>query len=205
MLSVGSAAGRVLLRGGDLARAWPRERVDDALADAIRGAFYFGSRRTLTQDVEFAIDQLVEVAVRALSPGVNDPFTAINCVDRLGAALCSLTDRAIPSPYHHDENGTLRVMTDASTVEGIINASFHQIRQAARSDASVTIRLLDTIAAVARHTRDPAFLGPLRKQAEAIHRGSQEGLPDPMDRGQAAARYGVVIEILDDTTREKPV
>ena len=96
MLSVEQRPGKFFFEGGDLARAWPGDRVDDELADAIRGAFYFGPRRTLTQDVEFAIDQLVEVAVRALSPGVNDPFTAINCVDRLGAALCSLADEGHP-------------------------------------------------------------------------------------------------------------
>ena len=85
VLAVGQRPGKFLFQGGDLARAWPGDRVDDELADAIRGAFYFGPRRTLAQDVEFAIDQLVEVAVRALS--VNDPFTAISCIDRLGAAL----------------------------------------------------------------------------------------------------------------------
>lgn len=202
VISVDRRPGEFFFEGGRLARAWPRDRVDDDLADAVRGAFYFGSRRTLTQDVEFAIDQLVEVAVRALSPGVNDPFTAINCVDRLGAGLCRLTGRAIPSPYRLDEAGALRVIADASTVEGIVNAAFHQIRQAARNDASVTIRLLETIAAVARHTADPAFRGPLRTQAEAIHRGSQAGLPDPTDRAEAAGRFAEAIAALDGAARE---
>jgi uncharacterized membrane protein len=67
----------------------------------------FSPRRTLVQDVEFAIDQLVEVTVRALSPGVNDPFTAISCIARLGAALCTLAEKVIPSPYRHDEDGRL--------------------------------------------------------------------------------------------------
>ncbi len=200
VISVGPRPGQFCFRGDDLARAWPGDRVDDDLAGAIRGAFYFGPRRTLAQDVEFAIDQLVEVAVRALSPGVNDPFTAMACVDRLGAALCTLAERDVPSPDRHDEEGRLRVVTGASTVSGIIDASFNQIRQAARGDASVTLRLLETIASVARHTRDAAFLAPLRRQADAIHRGSREGLDDPMDRADADGRHREAIASLDGTS-----
>lgn len=204
VLSVGKRPGKFFFRGEEIARAWPGDRADDGLADAIRGAFYFGPRRSLAQDVEFAIDQLVEVAVRALSPGVNDPFTAINCVDRLGAALCTLAEKVIPSPYRHDEEGRLRVATDASTVPGIVDASFHQIRQAARGDAAVTLRLLETIVAVARHTRDPIFRTALRRHADAIHRGSQAGLSDLLDREDADRRHREAIEALDGNGETPP-
>ena len=204
VLAVIQRPGKFFFKGGDLARAWPGDRLDDDLADAIQGSFYFGPRRTLTQDVEFAIDQLVEIAVRALSPGINDPFTAINCVDRLGAALCALAEKVIPSPYRHDEEGRLRVVTDVSTVPGIIDASFHQIRQAARSDTSVTLRLLETITAVARHTSDPDFREALRRHSDAIHRGSQEGLKDPLDREDADRRHREAIETLNGTTDAPP-
>ena len=117
VLCVSHRPGKFLVVGGDLARAWPGERIDDDVAEAIRGAFYLGPFRTLTQDIEFAIDQLVEIAVRALSPGVNDPFTAINCVDRLGAALVILAAREIPSAYRYDD-GRLRVIVNASTIWG---------------------------------------------------------------------------------------
>ncbi|MGE3819470.1 MAG: DUF2254 domain-containing protein, partial [Isosphaeraceae bacterium] len=197
VIAVDQRPGQFFFKGGELARVWPGDRLDDALVDAIRGAFYFGHRRTLTQDVEFAIDQLVEVAVRALSPGVNDPFTAIACVDRLGSALCDLAGREIPSPKRYDETGRLRVAFDASTVPGIVDASFHQIRQAARGDTSVTLRLLETIAAVSRHTRDPVFQEALRRHADAIHRGSQDGLEDPWDRQDADQRHRDVIAILE--------
>lgn len=201
VISVDQRPGQFFFRGGELARAWPGDQVDDALADAIRGAFYFGHRRNLTQDVEFAIDQLVEVAVRALSPGVNDPFTAITCVDRLGSALCALAEKAVPSRYHFDEEGRLRVVAEVSTVAGIVDASFHQIRQAARLDTSVTLRLLETITAVSRHTRAPAFREALRRHAKAIHGGSQEALPDPGDRQEADRRFREAIAILDEPAK----
>ncbi len=92
ILKVPSRPGKFVVEGDALAKAWPVDRVSEKTANAIRGLFYFGTRRTLVQDVEFGIDQLVEVAVRALSPGINDPFTAINCIDRLGAALCVVSE-----------------------------------------------------------------------------------------------------------------
>ena len=206
IISLEQRPGKFFFKGNDLARIWPGEKVNEELADEIQGAFYFGPRRTLTQDIEFAIDQLVEVAVRALSPGINDPFTAINCVDRLGAALCVLAEKFIPSPFRYDEEGKLRVVTDASTIAGIMDAAFNQIRQAARKDEAVTIRLLETIAAIAKDTRDPQFRDPLRRHAEAIHRGSQEGLEDSADRRDAEIRYHKVIAILNRTdTADAPL
>lgn len=197
VLAVEQRPGKFFFRGGTLVRAWPAANVDDGLIKEIRGTFYFGSRRTLAQDVEFAIDQLVEVAVRALSPGVNDPFTAINCVERLGAALCALSERSIPSPFRFDDDGRLRVVTDTSTIQGVVDDSFDQIRQAARGDTSVTLRLLEAIEAVGRHTSDERFRRALRRQAEMIHRGSQEGLKEPLDREDAERRFQSAIEVLD--------
>ncbi len=188
VIGVPHRPGKFLIAGGDLARVWPGDRLDDEIAERIRGAFYLGPIRTLTQDVEFAIDQLVEIAVRALSPGVNDPFTAINCVDRLGAALVVLAGREIPSPFRYDDEGRLRLIADASTVVGLVNAAFDQVRQAARDDAAVTIRLLETIAAVAGQARGEAWRSALRRQAEMVHRGSQQALPEEGDRREADGR-----------------
>jgi uncharacterized membrane protein len=186
--------GKFFVAGGELARVWPGDRLNVSLADAVRGTFYFGAHRNLMQDIEFAIDQLVEVAVRALSPGINDPFTAITCVDRLGEALCQLATKEFPSPARYGEDGRLRLVIEVSTPAGIIDAAFHQIRQASRSNAAVTLRLLETIAIVVGRTRDPEFLAALVRHAELIHRGSQEGLPEAWDRREADERYqGVMV------------
>lgn len=199
ILSVKQRPGKFLFQGGNLVQAWPAGKVDEDIVNAIRGTFYFGSRRTLTQDVEFAIDQLVEVAVRALSPGINDPFTAMNCVERLGAALCTLSEKKIPSRFRYDDEGKLRIVTDKSTVKGIIDDTFDQIRQAAWSDTAVTLRLLETIQAVGYHSRNPAFRSALRSQADAIFRGSQEGLRDSQDRKDAEQRHRETIRVLEGT------
>ncbi len=181
--------GQFIVEGNSLARGWPAERMTDDLASSIRGAFYFGNRRTLLQDPEFAIDQLVEIAVRALSPGINDPFTAIACIDRLGAALAELAGKEIPSPYRYDEEGRLRLVANSVNDSGIVDASFHQIRQAALSSAAVTIRLLETIGALAARVKSPAFRLALISQAEVIFEGSRTGLTAEIDRQDALERY----------------
>ena len=193
IVRVSRRPGKFVIAGGELAQVWPGDRLDNELAGAVRGAFYLGAQRTLTQDVEFAIDQLVEVAVRALSPGVNDPFTAIACVDRLGETLCTLAGREIPSPYRYDDDGRLRAVADVSTLPGMVDAAFHQVRQASRGNAAVTFRLLETIGEVAGRTRDPDFLAALRRHADLVHRGSQEALPEQRDREEADERYQDVL------------
>jgi uncharacterized membrane protein len=193
---IGRRPGRFFVEGAELARVWPADRLDDDLADSIRGAFLIGPRRTRTQDVEFVIDQLVEVGVRALSPGINDPFTAISCIDRLGEALVVLAGRSIPSPYRLDEEGHLRVVTDLSTTTGIVNACFDLLRQAGRASTAVSFRLLETIAEVARHTQNPTFRKALQRQAEAIICGCRETLPDPDDRQEAENRYEEAVQAL---------
>ncbi len=201
VVSIDHRPGKFIFKGNSLARVWPPDRLDDELEEAIRGLFYFGRRRTLVQDVEFAVDQLVEVAVRALSPGLNDPFTAMTCVDRLGAALCSLSERVIPSPCRYDEDGKLRIVTDRSTVAGIMDASFDQIRQAVRSIPAVAIRMFEAIIAVASYADAPEFRESLRRHAQALHRATREGFADPADREDADRRFRQVMEILDSPAR----
>ncbi|MEJ7636779.1 MAG: DUF2254 family protein [Singulisphaera sp.] len=153
-----------------------------------------GSRRTLTQDTGFAVDQLVEVAVRALSPGINDPFTAMACLDRLGASLSRLAGRETPSAYRFDEGGRLRVVAEVTLMAGLVDAAFHQIRQAARTNAAVTLRLLETIALSSlRPRRDvPRVAPPTRRLGP---RGQPGGLLG-IDRREAAERYRAIFQEL---------
>ncbi|MFO7705116.1 MAG: DUF2254 domain-containing protein [Halopseudomonas sp.] len=132
-----------------LALVWPGNRVTDQLTDRVNAAFALGNQRTSGQDIEFAVNQLVEIAIRALSLGVNDPFTAMTCVDHLGSALSLLAGRDMPSPYRHDSQDQLRVITPVFRFPDVTDAAFNQIRQYGGSSTAVTIRLLETIAEVA--------------------------------------------------------
>ncbi|MEP7329798.1 MAG: DUF2254 family protein, partial [Betaproteobacteria bacterium] len=177
--------------------AWPGDRVNESLEAAVNAVFILGHQRTATQDIEFAIHQLVEIAVRALSPGINDPFTAITCVDRLGSAVRRLAQRKMPSSVQHfDEQGQLRVIAPAITFPAIVDAAFNQIRQNARSSAAVSVRLLETIAVIAEVVHRPEDRAALLRHADMILRGAREALPEHWDRQEVEARYLAAARVL---------
>lgn len=194
ILRIEHRPGGFVVEGQALVRVWPASRLDEDLADAIRGAFFFGPRRTQMQDTEFVVDQLVEVAVRALSPGINDPFTAVACLDRLGASLTRLATREAPSAHRFDKEGQLRVVAVVTSMPGIVDAAFHQIRQAARLNAAVTLRLLETIGVILPFARDAALRESLLRHAALVHEESQQGLPSISDRREAAERYRAMFQ-----------
>lgn len=189
--------GEFVTAGYALVLVWPGEGLGGDLNEKINDAFHVGAQRLRLQDVEFAIDQLVEIALRALSPGVNDPFTAMACIDRLGTALASLAERRIPSGYHYDDENNLRMITDQVTFAGIVETAFNQIRQYSRSSTVVTIRLLEAIAVIAARSQTKEERAALRRQAIMIRRGSVDSLPEEFDREAVEERYQTVLSILD--------
>ena len=159
--------------GAVLLLAWPMERVTPAVEERLRGAFLVGRRRTTEQDVEFSIDQLVEVGIRALSPGINDPFTAMRCIDRLGSAVSRLCGRRIPSPVRAGRDGRVRVVLRRATFGGLVDAAFHQLRQYGRPSVSVTLRLLETLEGVAPSVRTAEQARHLQRHADLVLATSQ--------------------------------
>lgn len=183
--------GEFVIAGGPLLTAWPPERVDGAFAHAVNEAFIFGTQRTAEQDVEFAIDQIVEIGVRALSPAINDPFTAMTCVDWLGAGLCRIVRAGgTHSPYRYDAAGRLRVVADVTDFDGLVDAAFNPMRQYGCASVMVTLRMLEVIAAVGGHTRDPSQRAVLRHHVEMIRRaGSADAAREPRDVHDVEQRY----------------
>jgi uncharacterized membrane protein len=189
VLRIERRPGHYVVAGSPLVSAWRGETLKDDLREQVNAAFVLGTQRNEAQDAEFAVNQLVEVAVRALSPGINDPFTAMTCVDRLGSGLCRLAQRKIPSPYRRDKNGRLRVIAEPATFPAVADAALNQIRQYARTSAAVTIRLLEMLAAVASHARRQEDLDSLLRHAEMTARSAREALPEENDRRDAEERY----------------
>ena len=185
--------GNYVVAGRHLALIWPGSRVTDRITDRVRSFFILGNQRTVDQDIEFGVNQLVEIAVRALSPGVNDPFTTITCLDRLGSVLCRLATRTMPSHYRHDHQNQLRVIAPAYTFLEVTDAAFNQILQHSRSNVAVTIRLLETIAMVAEFTHRPEDRTTLLRHSEMIAREAIEGLPESHARRALEERYQAAI------------
>lgn len=189
--------GQFIAKGSELVKVHPEEQVDRLLADQFRKAFILGKERTEQQDIEFPINQLVEIALRAISPAVNDPFTAIRCIDRLGAGLSCLTQRHFPSPYRYDQTQHLRVIAQPPEFGRLVDQAFNSIRQYAQSDSAVTVRLLAAIALIAKTTRNPTHQLALRRHAEMILRGSREKLSEEHDRKAVEAQHHEVIKAIE--------
>jgi uncharacterized membrane protein len=157
--------------GRILAEAWPPHRCDEATATAISRAFAVGSRRTALQDIRFLMDELVEIAGRALSPGVNDPFTAVTCLDWLGAAFSDLAGRELPSHLRLDEDGALRVISHPVTFDGFMERGFGALAQYCSGDMVAALGFLRALGAVSLGCDDADRLRLIDSYA-----GKMEGL-----------------------------
>ena len=143
--------GHFVVQGHPLATVWPPGAAE-AVSRALRAAHITGSNRTLAQDLAFAVDQLVEIAIRALSPAVNDTFTALTCIDWLGESLCKVTTRWRPLRVHRDSHGFVRVITAHVSYARLIERAFEKIRQAGRGMPAVLIRQLEALSKIVEHT-----------------------------------------------------
>lgn len=190
--------GKFIVQGGDLMLVFPGEKVNQKLTQKINKIFIFGKERTEQQDVEFPINQLVEIALRAISPAVNDPFTAIRCIDQLSAGFCHIVHRNFPSSYRYDRNNKLRVIAEGVNFAGLADAAFNQIRQYGYSDVAVTIRLLEAIALIANCTNNSKYRAALRHHAEMILQDSRKGISQEQDYKDVEERYYQVIKNLDN-------
>src|SRR5262249_35841855 len=132
------------------------ERLSPQRSAQLRGAFDLGPTRTLQQDIEFGILQIVDIALRAISPAVNHPSAAINCVDQLSRILIRFASREEAASLRYDPPGVLRVSIPWRGLDQLVDAAFDQIRLYARSDIAVSLRLLRALADIATTIADPA-------------------------------------------------
>ncbi|HWG84057.1 MAG TPA: DUF2254 domain-containing protein [Deinococcales bacterium] len=186
--------GEYVVQGDHVATVWPNDAGGD-IAGRVLDALDFSAQRNELQDVEFAVEQLVEVCLRALSPSINDPFTAINAIDRLAASLARLAAHDIPSRYRYSQEGKLRVMAHRASLEGIVTLAFDQPRRHARGHLPVLLRLLDAAATIARHTRHRTVLATLREQAQQLAEGNA-AQATAGDRQRLSARLETALAVI---------
>jgi uncharacterized membrane protein len=190
--------GHFVARGRELAFVLPADRCDRRLLAGLRRRFVVGVKRTAEQDVEFAAEELVEMAVRAMSASLNDPFTAISCLDWLGAGLGRAARGEPPRPVRCDAAGRPRlVYRSPIDFAGLADRAFDQIRQYAGGRADVAIRMLETIEQVARSTGGQReHLLVLLRHAEKVHRAAGRALDDPHDLRDMEDRYARLQDLL---------
>lgn len=156
------------LAGLALAEVGPPERVGERVRARLRSAIVLGRARTPEQDVEFAALVLEEMAVRALSPGTNDPYTAINALDALSVGLVRLAGRPTPSPYRFDHEGRLRVVAPAVTLTDVVDHVLDAMRCYALEHPTVLHRTLQLVGQVGAASHDAAVRQHLVRQVELI-------------------------------------
>jgi uncharacterized membrane protein len=197
LLCLKTRPGKYLIPGSPLALVYPQDHDSPKLVKQINRALIFGKDRTEQQDVAFPIEQLVEIALRALSPAVNDPFTAVRCIDQLGAGFSQLVQRESPSPYRYDPLRNLRVIAEPVRLEYLLDCAFNPIRQYARSDSTVIQHLLEAIALIAVHTKTQQQKRILRHHAEMILHSSQQELSEEYDREAVEYKFQQVLLALN--------
>ncbi len=159
--------GRYVLDDTVLAVVHPPERAEE-LEQVMREGVTIGDARTPWQDISFAVQQLTELAVRGLSPAVNDPFTAVNALDDLSSALSLLARRRVPSPRWRDETGRMRLHAPYVDVVELTSGVLDHMRWYATKSPSVMHSSLDLARRVGRQSEDPELRDRLREQVDLL-------------------------------------
>lgn len=177
--------GDYLLAGRTLLEAWPSERVDAKVAEALRNAYSTGSRRTAFGDLGFLVNELVEIATRALSSGVNDPTTARTCLDWLGAGATELARRRLPDAHRFDSDGRLRVIAQADGFRVYVDRAFGELRQYLAGDANAAVHALRTMGEVATACPERDQVDAIVEEAKRLGEAASHALSGPeLDRVQ---------------------
>jgi len=186
--------GHFLVQGHHYATVWPASAADEVARELAR-AHVTGPYRTLAQDVSFGIDQLVEIAIRALSTAVNDTFTALTCIDWIGDSLCKVTGRWQPTHIYRDAGGAVRLIATQATYERLVQRAFEKVRQAGHGMPAVLIRQLDALAKIMERATAAKDCQVLLGQAAMIERLSTASVDEESDRGDIRRAYQRVLDV----------
>jgi len=169
--------GQFVPAGVPLARVSKPERVAADHAIHLAAAFDIGPARTMQQDVEFGIIQIVDIALRAMSPAVNDPSTAISCVDQLSRILITWVGRMPPSSHYYGPPHVLRLFVPWMSFDGLLDTAFEQIRHYAAADIAVSLRLMRAFNDIASATEHADLRTRLLERGQRVTAGCAGHLP----------------------------
>ena len=189
--------GDFVAKGDQIARLHPAPRESRSI-DAVRDAYVIGSERSVEKDAGFAVQQLVEIALRALSPGVSEPFTAIAAIDWLGGSLGALAERRIPSAMRTDDSGRVRIITTPRTFAALLLEAFEPIALHAGGSPTVVARLFDTLVRLAFVVQRPEDRQALEDVGRTVWSTAARDIHDETQRARLADRYARLRRQLED-------
>ena len=164
-----------------IVKIYTNKKVEEVELEKIISHFVIGKTKTPQQDIEYSIHQMVEIAVRALSPGVNDPYTAITCVDNLTATMCYLAKVKFPSKYRIDDKNELRVIANTLDFEGVLDAAFNQIRQFSAGSTAVIIRLMEVLLIIHKFATKESYKKAIMKHVKMTLSVGKESIKEKND------------------------
>jgi uncharacterized membrane protein len=188
--------GDFVVRNTTLASLALDDPPDQETIAALQATFSISSHRTVEQDAAFGIRQIVDVALKALSPGINDTTTAVMCVDYLTAIMAQLAPRQIPSSRRYEE-GELRVIAKGPNFESLLAESFDQIRGSAIGNVAIMLRMLGALQTIASMTVRPDRRRSLRDQVQWITEIAERTIESAHDRARIETRLAHVHEALE--------
>src|SRR5215468_1142187 len=187
--------GQFVMEGGVLAQVLPADRAP-RLGPVIEHSVQIGQQRTLKQDLEFGIAQLVEIALRALSKAINDTFTGLTCIDWLGDELRAFASVTQDTGACYGRGGTIRLAWPPLQLARLTASAFNQIRQSAAGTPAVSIRLLQTFARLGEQVTEAQFREALWQQVDAVWEAVSAEPLVKSDRADVEKAYRRVCEIL---------
>ena len=182
-----SGVGEFVVHNAPLASLAMDTQPDKAVIADLQGAYSIDRYRTVEQDIGFGVGQIVDIALRALSPGINDTTTAEMCVDYLTAILAQLASRSIASSQQF-EDGQLRIITVGPTFASLVAASFDQIRESAKGNVAIMIRMLGALETIGDLTASSGRRRMLGAQVQWIAELAERTIESPQDLARIASR-----------------
>lgn len=195
--------GHFVQAGDVVALVGPPGNVRNLAAANLTDAYRLGNLRTPAQDLEYAINQIAEVAVRAMSAAINDPYTAMTCLDHLGARLARIAARPLPLSMLYDDSGRLRLINDDHSLSDLLRAAFDLLRRASRETPEVLLSMLTAIEQIGRTAYSDEYRAELRRHVALVKAESEASSSIAWDKERVERRCDELLASLAATNPEQ--
>lgn len=189
--------GQFIVTGAAAAIVYSSNEIDEKTKASIRSCFIVGEKRIPVKDLECDLELLVEMILRALSPGINDIVVANNCIDYVGESLALLVKKKFPDPQRYSKEGKLLLIAKEFSFEGYLNAVLNPVRQYALEHCSVTIRLLDILNTLLSLTEAAEYRDKLRQHFESLYQAAAAAHQNPLDQESLGKRRSTYLSLAD--------
>ncbi|MFO8001183.1 MAG: DUF2254 domain-containing protein [Marinilabilia sp.] len=173
--------GDYIIENIEIGKLYTNEKVEQDKLEKVLFQIAIGKTKTTQQDIEFSIHQIVEIAVRALSSGINDPYTAYACINNVTAIMCYLAQVKFPSKYRVDDKKELRVIAKTLDFEGILDAAFNPIRQFSAGNTSVIIKLMEVLLIIHEFAAKESYKKAILKHVKMTLNIGKESIKEKND------------------------